>query len=72
MSIGRRLLNGQLSNEGKNTELDKRNALKILKKSETKSGIRNGSSKSVMLPQENNTNKKKTEIKIFEVCFCIV
>jgi len=63
------MLNGQISNDDdKNQEPDKRHAFNVLKKSETRSGVRHGFGGVIgKVPQSNNTNGKNTVLKIFEV-----
>lgn len=69
LSIARRMLNGQLPNDDdKVVETDKRHAFKVLKKSETFSGLRRGlSGFAGKVPLTNNNNGKTSEIKVFEV-----
>jgi len=63
------LLNGQLpNNEEKNTDLGKRQAFGVLKKSETVSGIRYGGSGILgKIPQVNNVNVNTPDLRVFEV-----
>lgn len=70
LSVARRLLNGQLSNdEDKHSELGKRQAFSVLKSSETHSGIRHGLGGIVgKVPLvNNNINGKSSALRIFEV-----
>lgn len=69
MSVARRMLNGQLQNEDdKNQDSGKRQAFSVLKKTETKSGIRHGLGGLVgKVPQTNNVNGKASALRVFEV-----
>lgn len=63
------MLNGQLpNNEDKSTDLGKRQAFGVLKKSDTLSGVRHGASGSLAkIPQANNVNVNTPDLRVFEV-----
>lgn len=69
MSIARRLLNGQLqNNEDKNTDPGKRQAFGVLKKSETHSGVRHGTSGLLgKIPQVHSVGVNTSDLRVFEV-----
>ncbi|VVC45745.1 Protein kinase domain,Mad3/Bub1 homology region 1,Serine/threonine-protein kinase, active [Cinara cedri] len=68
LSVARRLLNNDLTNEDKNPDLEKRQAFSVLKKIETHSGVRQGLGGAVgKKPQMNNNNDKApSSVKVFE------
>jgi len=66
LSIARRMLNGQLSNNDQEPD-KKRQAFSILKKSETHSGIRHGLGGTVgKVPQAKNVNGKAPAVFVYE------
>lgn len=69
MSVARRLLNNNLTNEDKNPELDKRHAFNVLKKTETHSGVRHGLGGTLgkKLQMNSNNDQAISSVKVFEV-----
>lgn len=67
------MINGGFPNdEDKNSDLEKRHALNVLKKSEVQSGIRYGSGATIKRESHvKNVDGKATTLNIFEVIFFV-